>query len=312
MKVSVLCEVYNQATYIRSCLNGIVLQKTDFPFEVLVHDDASTDGTADIIREYERNYPGIIVGIYEKENQYSKGINIDMEYLFPRAKGEYLAFCEGDDYWIDENKLQKQVDALDVHPELDICAHASFVEENGKYTEKVIRLPEDGIISSNDVISGGGGFVSTASLMFRARINETIPEFRRFYHNDYSIQIHGALRGGMCYLKDAMCVYRCLARGSWSSGQFRNTEKKTQHSEDTIQMLEILNRETDGKYSDTIADTILRQKYSILKAKEMFKELTEEPYRRIFLSQSLSERLKIIIKRDIPILWKIRKGFIKE
>ena len=74
----------------------------------------------------------------------------------------------------------------------------------------------------------------------------------------------------------------------------------------------ILNRETDGKYSDTIADTILRQKYSILKAKEMFKELTEEPYRKIFLSQSLSERLKTIIKRDIPILWKIRKGFIKE
>ena len=86
------------------------MQKTDFPFEILIHDDASTDGTADIIREYEAKYPDIIKPIYQTENQYSKGIKVSQVYQFPRAKGKYIALCEGDDYWTDPYKLQKQVD----------------------------------------------------------------------------------------------------------------------------------------------------------------------------------------------------------
>lgn len=123
IKVSILCATYNHENYIRQALESFVMQKTDFKFEVIVNDDASTDRTVEIVREFEEKYPDIIKPIYQKENQYSKGEIITANILIPRAKGEYLAFCEGDDFWTDENKLQKQVDFLDANKEFSACVH---------------------------------------------------------------------------------------------------------------------------------------------------------------------------------------------
>ena len=107
--VSVICNVFNHEAYIRDALEGFVSQKTNFPFEVLIHDDASTDKSADIIHEYEAKYPNLIKPIYQTQNQYSRGGGITRKFQIPRVKGKYIAMCEGDDYWTDENKLQKQV-----------------------------------------------------------------------------------------------------------------------------------------------------------------------------------------------------------
>ncbi|MFK2238497.1 glycosyltransferase family 2 protein [Bacteroides fragilis] len=106
--VSIFCITYNHSSYIRQCLDGFLIQKTNFPFEVLIHDDASTDDTAGIIKEYEAKYPDIIKPIYQVENQYSKGLDINIVYNLPRARGKYIAMCEGDDYWIDPLKLQNK------------------------------------------------------------------------------------------------------------------------------------------------------------------------------------------------------------
>ena len=114
--VSVICCTYNHEPYIRQCLEGFMMQKTDFPFEVLVHDDASTDNTSSIVKEFEAKFPDIIKPIYQLENQYHKKIDILTTYLFSRAKGRYIALCEGDDYWTDPLKLQKQVDFLEQNP----------------------------------------------------------------------------------------------------------------------------------------------------------------------------------------------------
>ena len=121
--VSINCTAYNHAPYIRQCLDGFIMQKTDFPIEILVHDDASTDGTADIVREYEQKYPNIIKPIYQTENQYSKGegTSINWTYNYSRAQGKYIAICEGDDYWTDPYKLQKQVGFLEANPEYGLC-----------------------------------------------------------------------------------------------------------------------------------------------------------------------------------------------
>lgn len=113
--VSVSVITYNHEKYIRQCLDGILMQNVNFPYEILVHDDASPDGTADIIREYEAKYPDIIKPIYQTENQYSQGKDAS-KFNFDRARGKYLAFCEGDDYWTEPGKLQKQVDFLERHP----------------------------------------------------------------------------------------------------------------------------------------------------------------------------------------------------
>ena len=114
--VSIVCNAYNHERYIRSALDGFVMQKTTFPFEVLVHDDASMDGTAGIIREFEMKYPEIIKPIYETENQYSKCDGSLARIQYGRVKGKYIALCEGDDYWTDPLKLQKQFDALEANP----------------------------------------------------------------------------------------------------------------------------------------------------------------------------------------------------
>lgn len=119
--VSIYCLTYNHENYIRDCLESLVNQKTDFPFEVIVHDDASTDHTADIIREYEQRYPEIIRPVYQRENQYSKKINIVRTYIYPRIRGKYVAICEGDDYWTDDRKLQDQVTLLEEHPDCRCC-----------------------------------------------------------------------------------------------------------------------------------------------------------------------------------------------
>ena len=104
-------------------------QKRNFDIEILINDDASTDDTADIIREYEKQYPDIIKPLFHEENMYSQGVtNPSGKYNFPRASGEYIAMCEGDDYWCDDNKLQMQVDYMDAHPEISFCFHAAKVE----------------------------------------------------------------------------------------------------------------------------------------------------------------------------------------
>ena len=130
--VSVSVITYNHEKYIRQCLDGILMQNVNFPYEILVHDDASPDGTADIIREYEAKYPDIIKPIYQTENQHSQG-KAASKFNFDRARGKYLAFCEGDDYWTDPGKLQKQVDFLEAHPEYIATVHrVKAIDEHGE------------------------------------------------------------------------------------------------------------------------------------------------------------------------------------
>ena len=122
--VTIRCLVYNHEPYLRQCLDGFVMQRTNFPFEAIVHDDASTDGSAAIIREYAEKYPDIIKPIYETENQYSKGTLGDIMLEAGHPKAKYIAYCEGDDYWTDPNKLQLQVDFLESHPDSYMTCHA--------------------------------------------------------------------------------------------------------------------------------------------------------------------------------------------
>ena len=95
--VSIICKTYNHEKYIEEAIKGFIKQKTSFKFEVIIHDDASTDSTADIIRKYEKEYPEIIKPIYQVENLFRSGIPIDKTYIMPKARGKYVAWCEGDD-----------------------------------------------------------------------------------------------------------------------------------------------------------------------------------------------------------------------
>lgn len=138
--VTIHCLVYNHEPYLRDCLEGFVMQQTNFPFVAIVHDDASTDGSAAIIREYEEKYPDIIKPIYETENQYSKrdgSLTRIMNTAIDATGAKYVAMCEGDDYWTDPLKLQKQVDFLEANPEYGLCyTDYDMCDENGNLTHK--------------------------------------------------------------------------------------------------------------------------------------------------------------------------------
>ncbi|MBC3618015.1 glycosyltransferase [Vibrio metschnikovii] len=219
--VSICCIVYNQEGYIEDAINGFLIQETDFPFEILIHDDASTDNTANIIREYELLYPNIIKVIYQKENQHSQGKRI-IPIAARYCSGEFVALCEGDDYWISPLKLQKQYEALIDNANIDICFTAAFDEDAESKQMKNLCNYSDIIktFSLSDVVRGGGSFMPTASLMIRSAIFDKLPDW---YNNapvgDYYLQILSSIKGGAIYLPLTSSVYRTNALGSWTLRQ---------------------------------------------------------------------------------------------
>ena len=156
--VTIQCTAYNQEKYIRDALEGFVMQETTFPFEAIVHDDASTDRTADIIREYAENYPHIIKPIYQTENQYSKGKDGHMWKDIDDAissYSKYIAYCEGDDYWTKPYKLQKQVDFMEAHPDVTLCFHNAMYHFEKGITDRFVKYrnedgtPKDYLVAEN-------------------------------------------------------------------------------------------------------------------------------------------------------------------
>jgi len=127
--VSVVCHTFNHEQFIEDALNGFLMQETKFPFEIIVHDDASTDNTQRLIKRYQRQYPKIIKPIFQEENIYQKGLR-PLMFSFPAAKGNYIAFCEGDDFWIDVQKIQTQVSFLEENPDYVVCYTAAIPFQN--------------------------------------------------------------------------------------------------------------------------------------------------------------------------------------
>lgn len=210
--VSISCIVFNHAPYLRETLDGFLMQKTDFRYEVLIHDDCSTDGSQEIIKEYERKYPGIISPIYEKENQYSKGGPIGSAvWNFPRAKGRYIAICEGDDYWTDPLKLQKQVDFMEAHPECSLCFHNALTHwEDGREPDKPFASIEDRFYTGQELVSSW--LSPTASFLIRSdlryKYTEYILKLPLLGVGDMPMLVFFAQFGKIYGSSEIMCVYR--------------------------------------------------------------------------------------------------------
>ena len=217
--VTILTLAYNHKPYIRQCLDGIVMQRTNFKFELLIHDDASTDGTADIIREYESKYPNIIKPIYQKDNQYSKEIPIGVTYLYPRAKGKYIALCEGDDYWIDPLKLQKQVDFLEANPEFVMCSTCYTIYNQSNHTMgatlPLIERTENIVYSLNDYIADKVWYTQPLTSIFR-NCKKVLDAYQKCNYRKDATMFYMLLKEGKgMLLKDVTGIYRHHAGGIW-------------------------------------------------------------------------------------------------
>lgn len=218
--VSICCITYNHADFIEECLDGFLRQHTNFQFEILIHDDASTDGTSVIIEEYSKNHENLFKPIIQNENQYSKGIRaINSTFNFPRAKGKYIALCEGDDYWTDPLKLQKQVDFLEANPAFSSCFHPVQILKGNEFVEDHITRKVPDVTCTKDLLEGN--FIHTPSVVFRnffdAAHSAKFIEATRFSPiGDLLLHIFNAQFGKIYRLEEPMAVYR-LGAGTWSS-----------------------------------------------------------------------------------------------
>lgn len=217
--VSISCITYNQEKYIRDALNGFVMQKTNFRYEAIVHDDCSTDHTADIVREYAEKYPDIIKPIYEEENQYSKGVNSQMgAKIDAMTHGKYIALCEGDDYWTDPLKLQKQVDFLESHPEYSMCFHRTRTKAEGhrdKHEENKFEFLREGEYTREDQLRMMR-IVPTCSILIRSNIYRKRPRNKKFTIGDLVVVATALTYGRIYCLGDEMAVYRLIDSG-WTA-----------------------------------------------------------------------------------------------
>ena len=217
--VSISCLVYNHEPFLRECFEGFMMQKTNFPFEVLVHDDASTDKSAEIIREYTAKYPDIFKPIYQTENQYSKGVKVSATFNFPRAKGKYIALCEGDDYWTDPLKLQKQVDFLENNPDHVMCSHRFMVYNQNDKTLKKDWLPfsekENFHYDLEYFIQRKEWVTQPLTILFRTSALDV--EHYSLYAKSKDVTLMYSLlrKGKGVMLKDMMGVYRIHSGGIW-------------------------------------------------------------------------------------------------
>lgn len=234
LMVSIRCLVYNHEPYLRQCLDGFVMQQTNFRFEAIVHDDASTDGSAAIIREYAAKYPDIIKPIYETENLYSKRDGSLRRIINAHTRGKYVASCEGDDYWTDPLKLQKQVDFLDANPGFSMCTHRFHIleQETQQIREDWNGRFKDGFVYDMEHFMARYTWVTQPLTLLYRRTAIDWDEYSRYKNSkDVTLMYNLLKQGKGLLMPEFMGVYRVHQGGVW---QGADESKKIKAELDTV------------------------------------------------------------------------------
>lgn len=291
IKVSVLCPVYNHEKYLRQTLDSILMQKTNFKYEVIIRDDASTDNTTEIIKEYQKKYPDIIKPIYEKKNKHNKNDRLFMQ-MIKYAKGKYTAAIEGDDYWIDPYKLQKQYDFMENNPEYGlVVTNYKIYNDKTKKTKKSHLKSKD--YSIEEIIIGDGGMFATSSLFTRVELLNLIDSF--YYlspFEDYVSVLNYALRSQVHLIKDYTCVYRINAINSWTTMLKEKNESKTRKYlyNEMKAMFEEFNRNTDNEYIKYTEYLLLTKEFIIHVLDKDIKMMKDRKFKLLYKMGSLKSR----------------------
>ena len=274
IKVSIICAAYNHERFIADALESFVAQKTDFKYEVIVNDDASTDNTASIIRKYQEKYPEIIKPIFQKENQYSRGVSVS-NIMLNASSGKYIATCEGDDYWIDENKLQKQVDFMETHPDCSMYGHANnVVNQSGEYLRTRCDCKKGFVNLIND-----GGYMHFATRIAKREVYTTLPSVLMKKYYGGVAYIYYAHTLGKIYFDDTpMSVWR-INENSVTHSIYLGSDKVKDIVKDYIDFYKRFDSYTDGRFNKGL------QKRSSEQIAELIQKcrnsLTRNDYRKL-------------------------------
>lgn len=274
IKASILCSTYNQVNYISQTLDSFLTQNSAYNFEIIVHDDASTDGTQELLLEYQKQYPEKLTLLLQTENQYSKDTPFEPVLLeASQASGEVCFLCDGDDYWSDDSKLNTQIELLHSHSHIDMVFHPVHMlyPDNSKelfcqHSDKIWH------VSASQVIKGTGGFCPTPSIAIRKAALQSLPSdvVKQMPVGDAFIQIYGALRGGALFLPEPMAVYRIHSENSVSKS-LSNSDIKTQmaFNEDMAKTYQVIIKQTGFKHY--LALRKMRNKYRFKKNRKLIK-----------------------------------------
>lgn len=310
--VSICCAAFNHAPYIAQTLDSFLSQQCDFAFEILVHDDCSTDGTDEILRQYQSRYPDIVKPLFETENQYSKGVPIDPTFNYSRAQGRYIALCEGDDYWCDPHKLQRQVDFMQSHPECTFCFTNGYIEDvNGKaprrefvpYSEKdrAAYYGQDHLYTLGDMCELN--FVPTASFLFPTEVLSRLPETywqKKCPHGDLKLRLFATAAGVGAYVHCFSCVYReNVSTGAMSQWSRESGTRVYERSRSVADMLSDVDEFAGRRYTEQVGRFRDWYVYLMLWNAPDRSVLREADARRVFRSLPLARKIKYFVKQLI-------------
>ena len=307
VQVSVICNVFNHEQYLRDALDGFVNQQTNFPFEVLVHDDASTDGSVAILKEYEAKYPHLFRCLYQTENQYSKGARITRDFQMDRARGKYIAICEGDDYWTDPLKLQKQFDFMEANPDYSMCVGSTdWLNMLSGHIDNKCHVKEDRDIPVEEIIVEENGRMFQLGAVFVKRdVWNQWPEWRSaFPIGDLALAILAGLNGKVRMFKDVMTVYRWYSAGSWTA-RMDTDEHRARISKRLVDALTMLNEATEFKYNEALSKRILRHRYSHAVMSHDLKAIKSGDLGEIYRSRKWYYKVSVTIRCKFPKLYSL-------
>lgn len=306
-KITVVIMTYNHKDYIEQAVKSVLAQKTTVNFNIFIHDDCSNDGTSEIIEKLKENYPEKISILKQESRKFLvDGFNqMLFKYVIPFINSDFVAYCDGDDYWIDEYKLQKQYDFMISHPEYSLCFHSAYQLRNNNDISSKWFLGKDGDLNLSDIIYGGPGVpIATSSLFIKADVYKEFPLWRqKFPVEDVPMFIIAAIRGKIHRMKNIMCVYRQFSAGSWSA-QNNESNKIIQHLKEMKEAYLFFNKETIGQYDNLVNNQLKFYDFRIALLKKEFAVVFLKANRKFFKKLKFKERISLVLQYKHPKLYK--------
>ena len=312
--ITVIVMTYNHKDYIKLALDSILSQKINVDFNILIHDDNSDDGTYEILLNYKKKHPNKIRIVRQESRKFiTEGFNkMILNHVVPFIDSKYVAYCDGDDYWCDDLKLQKQYDFMENHSDYSMCFHCAYqLRPNNDLSSKWF-IKKEGDIGLEDLINENPGVpVATSSIFLKSDVFKDFSEWRKAYPvEDLPLYMTAALSGKIRRLKDIMCVYRQFSVGSWSSQNKDNIKRLVSHQENLIRASSFFDEKTNYEFHNLVLNHIEGCEFRIAILKRDFKVIFQKKNKRFVQKLSKRERLSLKLQYRMPFLYNLfRKGY---
>lgn len=307
--ITVVIMTYNQKDYIKQALDSVLSQKTDIDFDILIHDDCSDDGTYEILLEYQDKHSTKIRIVRQDSRKFIvDGFNLMIyKYVVPHINSRYVAYCDGDDYWCDDYKLQKQYDFMESHLNYSMCFHCAYqLRPNNDISSKWF-IKDEGDIGLEDLINENPGIpIATSSLFVRSETFKNFSEWRKVYSvEDLPLYMTAAIDGKIHRLKDIMCVYRQFSVGSWSSQNKDKIDRLIAHQENLIKGANYFDKETNNIYHCLVINHVDGCLFRIAMLNNNYKTIFSKRNKRFVKRLSKKERLSLKLQYRTPCLYNL-------